>query len=71
MAKLDLVGVPEIAEMLQVHRRTVWRYLESPDFPEVVAEVRRKRLWERQAVKEWAGSHLPSPYDPRSKGPPQ
>jgi predicted DNA-binding transcriptional regulator AlpA len=63
--KLDLVAVPEIAEMLRVNRRTVWRYVGRPDFPEAVAEVRRKRLWERKPVEEWAASHLPSQFDPR------
>jgi predicted DNA-binding transcriptional regulator AlpA len=67
VAPLDLVGVPEIAEMLGATRRTVWRYVSRPEFPDPAAEVNRKRLWERGAVMEWARATLPLPYDRRRK----
>src|SRR5213075_3271979 len=33
MARTDLLGVPEIAELLGVDRRTVWRYVQRNDWP--------------------------------------
>ena len=67
MSPLDLVGVPEIAEMLGVSRPSVWRYLRRDDFPEPEAQVRGKRLWKRAAVERWARRTLPLKFDPRSK----
>jgi predicted DNA-binding transcriptional regulator AlpA len=67
MSPLDLVGVPEIAEMLGVSRPSVWRYLRRDDFPEPEAQVSGKRLWKRAAVQGWAKRTLPLKFDPRSK----
>ncbi len=64
---LDLVDVPAIAEMIEVGRRTAWRYVERDDFPPPEAEVSRKRLWKRSAVERWAKQTLPLKFDPRSK----
>jgi predicted DNA-binding transcriptional regulator AlpA len=66
MSPLDLVGVPEIAEMLGVSRPTVWRYLRR-DFPEPDAQVSGKRLWRRVTVERWAKKTLPLKFDPRTK----
>lgn len=65
---LDLVDVPAIAEMLEVGRRTAWRYIEREDFPPPEAEMHRKRLWKRSTVERWAKETLPLKFDPRSKG---
>lgn len=70
-AMLDLVGVPEIAEMLGASRRTAWRYVERDDFPEPVAKVTAKRLWKRQAVEKWAKRTLPLAKDPRRSRAPE
>jgi predicted DNA-binding transcriptional regulator AlpA len=67
VAPLDLVDVPAIADMLEVGRRTAWRYIERDDFPPPEAEVSRKRLWNRSAVERWAKKNLPLKFDPRSK----
>jgi predicted DNA-binding transcriptional regulator AlpA len=67
VAPLNLVDVPAIAEMLEVGRRTAWRYIERDDFPPPEAEVNRKRLWKRLAVERWAKRTLPLKFDPRSK----
>jgi predicted DNA-binding transcriptional regulator AlpA len=64
---LDLLGVPEIADLLGVSRRTAWRYVERPHFPEPAAQVSGKRLWQRRAVEKWANKTLPLPFDPRQK----
>jgi predicted DNA-binding transcriptional regulator AlpA len=68
MSPLDLVGVPEIAEMLGVSRPSVWRYVRRDDFPAPDAEVSGKRLWKRITVERWAKRTLPLKFDPRSKG---
>jgi len=67
VSPLDLVGVPEIAEMLHVSRPSVWRYVSRDDFPEPDAQVRGKRLWKRATVERWAKRTLPLKFDPRSK----
>jgi predicted DNA-binding transcriptional regulator AlpA len=66
VSPLDLVGVPEIAEMLHVSRPSVWRYVRRDDFPEPDAQVSGKRLWKRSAIERWARKTLPLKFDPRS-----
>jgi predicted DNA-binding transcriptional regulator AlpA len=56
---LDLVGPPEIAEIVGGSKRSVWRYIAREDFPEPVAEVRGKRLWKRADVERWTKRTLP------------
>jgi predicted DNA-binding transcriptional regulator AlpA len=68
VSPLDLVGVPEIAEMLGVSRPSVWRYVRRDDFPEPDMQVSGKRLWKRVTVERWAKKTLPLKFDPRSKG---
>ena len=70
VSPLDLVGVPEIAEMLGVSRPSVWRYVRRDDFPEPDAQVSGKRLWKRATVERWAKKTLPLKFDPRSGGAP-
>jgi predicted DNA-binding transcriptional regulator AlpA len=67
VSPLDLVGVPEIAEILGVSRPSVWRYVRRNDFPDPDAQVSGKRLWKRSAVERWAKKTLPLKFDPRSK----
>ena len=67
VSPLDLVGVPEIAEMLGVSRPSVWRYVRRNDFPQPEAQVSGKRLWKRVTVQRWAKRTLPLKFDPRSK----
>lgn len=54
----DLVGTPEIADMLDVaYIETVnsWRR-RYPDFPEPVVKLRRVTLWLRSDIEAWARS---------------
>jgi predicted DNA-binding transcriptional regulator AlpA len=69
VSPLDLLGVPEIAEMLGVSRPSVWRYVRREDFPEPDAQVSGKRLWRRAPVERWAKKTLPLKFDPREKRP--
>jgi excisionase family DNA binding protein len=63
MARTDLLGVPEIAELLGVDRRTVWRYVHRNDWPATAVETSSKRLWSRAAVERWRKKNPPSKYD--------
>jgi predicted DNA-binding transcriptional regulator AlpA len=67
VSPLDLVGVPEIAELLGVSRPSVWRYVRREDFPKPDAQVSGKRLWRRSTVERWAKKTLPLKFDPRSQ----
>jgi len=67
VSPLDLVGVPEIAEMLHVSRPNVLRYVTRDDFPGPDAQVRGKRVWKRATVERWAKRTLPLKFDPRSQ----
>lgn len=54
-ARLDLVGVSEIAEMLGVTRQRVDRISRTdPDFPQPVAEIHAGRIWLRDDIRAWA-----------------
>lgn len=52
----DLLSIDDIATELRAKRRTVAeRWIKSPDFPPPkIAVNRRHRLWEREAVMQWA-----------------
>jgi hypothetical protein len=53
--KLDLVGVTEIAELLNVSRQRVHQMIrEYLDFPAPVAEITAGKIWERKDVEDWA-----------------
>jgi predicted DNA-binding transcriptional regulator AlpA len=56
---LDLVGPTEIAEILGVNRRTVFRYVARPGFPEPAGRVGRTTVWKRERVERWAKEYLP------------
>lgn len=54
-AHLDLVGISEIAEMLQVTRQRVDRISRTdPSFPKPVAEIHAGRIWDRADIRVWA-----------------
>jgi predicted DNA-binding transcriptional regulator AlpA len=58
VAKLDLLGVAEIAAMFGVSRQRVDAIVRSsPDFPEPVAELTAGRIWLRADVERWARSN--------------
>jgi predicted DNA-binding transcriptional regulator AlpA len=68
----DLVGVAEIAQMLDVSRQRVDRIIKSAaDFPPPLAELSAGRIWEKAAVEEWLsknprrGPGRPPVEDPR------
>jgi predicted DNA-binding transcriptional regulator AlpA len=61
VAREELAGVSEIAEMLGVSRPSAARYVERPDFPAPAGELSRGRVWRRSDVTAWAKAQLPLP----------
>ena len=52
---LDLVGVWEAAEMLNVSRQRVHQLTrEHEDFPTPVAELKAGKIWRRRDIAAWA-----------------
>jgi hypothetical protein len=55
--KLDLMGVAEIAELLNVSRQRVHQLArEHADFPQPVAELKAGKIWLRRDVEAWASA---------------
>jgi prophage regulatory protein len=61
VAREELAGVSEIAEMLGVSRPSAARYVERSDFPAPAGELSRGRVWRRSDVQAWGKKHLPLP----------
>ena len=49
-----LVGAFEIAGMLSVSRQRVHQLAVTSGFPSPVADLASGKVWERQAIEEWA-----------------
>jgi predicted DNA-binding transcriptional regulator AlpA len=55
---VDLVGIPDIASMLDVSRQRVGQLIDTyADFPEASAVVGGRRLWTRAQVERWMAKH--------------
>jgi hypothetical protein len=56
MVELDLLGVPEIAEMISTVRQYAHRISrDDPEFPKPAVELNRGvRLWKRVDIEKWA-----------------
>jgi predicted DNA-binding transcriptional regulator AlpA len=52
--RLELVGLAEVADVLEVSKRTAARYTSRPDFPEPVARLRSGPVWLEAEVRAWA-----------------
>ena len=51
---MQVVGVPEIAQILGVSRQRVYQLIEAyDDFPAPVATLAVGRIWSREAVEQW------------------
>jgi len=51
---LDLVGLEEIAEMLDVARSTTYQWRTRGLLPDPAAVVSRAPIWHRTDIQEWA-----------------
>jgi predicted DNA-binding transcriptional regulator AlpA len=58
--KVDLAGLAEVAEVLQVTRRHAIRLTSELDFPEPIARLRATPVWRRGDVERWAKSRKPN-----------
>ena len=55
---MDVVGVPEIAQILGVSRQRVYQLMDAyEDFPPPVATLAVGRIWSRAAVEDWNRAH--------------
>jgi hypothetical protein len=61
----DLVGLSEVAELLDVHKRTAQEYVNRPDFPEPLGRVAAGRVWRKDDVVAWAETQRPRRGRPR------
>jgi prophage regulatory protein len=56
----DLLGLAEVAELLERSPRTVRNYAKKlPGFPAPAATLRAGRVWRRRDVERWAAKNLP------------
>lgn len=68
----DLAGLAEVAQLLDVPKRTAARYVKRSDFPEPLDRLAAGPVWLRASVVEWGKAHLPLPTGrPRKSPPPQ
>jgi len=51
---MELVGVAELAEMMDVSRQRASQISARPTFPEPVAVLRMGKVWRAEDVREWA-----------------
>jgi len=58
--KLDLVGVAEVAVMLDTSRAQVSRWALREDFPQPVSRLRMGPIWMRADVERWAKHRKPN-----------
>jgi hypothetical protein len=66
---LEVVGLAEIAELLDVSKDSVLNYTKRADFPEPLARLAAGPVWERRKVERWADRTLPLPQGrPRKDG---
>jgi len=55
---VDVVGAPEVAQMLGVSRQRVYQLIDTyPDFPAPVATLAVGRIWSRASIEEWNRLH--------------
>jgi predicted DNA-binding transcriptional regulator AlpA len=57
----DLLGMIDIARMLNVTVRTAQNYIARDDFPEPLGQIAAGRVWLRADVEKWAKETLPLP----------
>jgi predicted DNA-binding transcriptional regulator AlpA len=57
----ELASLAEVAEILDVPKRTAARYVKREDFPEPVDRLAVGPIWRRTDVEQWGRDHLPLP----------
>lgn len=59
MIATQLVGLAEVAELLEVTKRTAVTYSQRPDFPAPLARLAAGPVWNRREVERWARRSKP------------
>jgi hypothetical protein len=59
MSSEKLASLAEVAELLNVPKRTAARYVEREDFPEPIDKLAVGRIWSRFDVVAWGKAVLP------------
>ncbi|MBA3267832.1 MAG: AlpA family phage regulatory protein [Acidimicrobiia bacterium] len=55
---MDVVGAPEVAQVLGVSRQRVYQLIDTyDDFPAPLATLAVGRVWSRAAIEEWNRRH--------------
>lgn len=68
VAPEEIVGITEVAEILDVPVRTAARYVDRDDFPTPLGTLARGRVWRREEVRAWGKARLPlKPGRPRKE----
>jgi predicted DNA-binding transcriptional regulator AlpA len=57
----ELAGLAEVADMLDVSKRTASNYTQRTDFPEPIDRLASGPVWRRIDIEAWAAAHLPLP----------
>jgi hypothetical protein len=61
VAPEDLLGLIDIARLLDVTVRTAQNYVARDDFPEPIGRIAAGRVWLKADVERWAKETLPLP----------
>jgi len=59
----NLVGLAEVAAMLNTSRTQASRWTRRPDFPEPLARLRATPVWRADDVEAWAEQRKPVPVN--------
>jgi predicted DNA-binding transcriptional regulator AlpA len=65
----ELASLAEVAEILDVPKRTAARYVKRDDFPEPVDRLAVGPIWRRADVEQWGRATLPLPTGRPPKSP--
>lgn len=63
MAKLDLMGIAEIAERLGVTKSRADQLVRQQGFPAPAARLKMGIIWEAADVEAWIARHRPQQAD--------
>ncbi len=64
-----LIDVGEVARLLSVGQRSLWRWISTGDFPPPdVALGRKFRRWRRETVLRWISDHSAVPATAQGGG---
>jgi predicted DNA-binding transcriptional regulator AlpA len=57
VARLDILGTAEVAEVLGVGRSTVRAWITRGHLPKPDAQLQATPVWRRSTIERWASTH--------------